>query len=195
MQQVADAAIAVLADQGARGLTHRAVDQAGELPPGTTSNYARTRSALLTLTLARIAELDAAEGGEVPPGPGEPVVTVAGLAADLTGMLQEMITSGQARQRLRARYELALEATRRPELRAAYDDLGRGFRTRAAALLAAAGAADPETSAWTLVAWLEGVLFYALAGAGRTSLPPAAALRAQLARLLASMCGDDPAGA
>ena len=57
-RQVGDAAIAVLAEQGARGLTHRAVDQAAGLPPGTTSNYARTREALLTLTLTRIAELD-----------------------------------------------------------------------------------------------------------------------------------------
>ena len=61
-RQVADAAIAVLADHGARGLTHRAVDQAAGLPPGTTSNYARTREALLTLTLTRIAELDARGG-------------------------------------------------------------------------------------------------------------------------------------
>ncbi|MGH3122524.1 MAG: TetR/AcrR family transcriptional regulator, partial [Streptosporangiaceae bacterium] len=59
---MADAAIAVLADHGARGLTHRAVDQAAGLPPGTTSNHARSREALLTLTLTRIAELDAAEG-------------------------------------------------------------------------------------------------------------------------------------
>ncbi|HEY1323258.1 MAG TPA: hypothetical protein VGF32_23575, partial [Streptosporangiaceae bacterium] len=61
-RQVGDAAIAVLADQGARGLTHRAVDRAAGLPPGTTSNYARTREALLTLALTRIAELDATEG-------------------------------------------------------------------------------------------------------------------------------------
>ena len=65
-RQIGDAAIAVLAEHGARGLTHRAVDQAAGLPPGTTSNYARTRAALLTLTLARIDELDTAEatGGE-----------------------------------------------------------------------------------------------------------------------------------
>ena len=65
-RQIGDAAIAVLAEHGARGLTHRAVDQAAGLPPGTTSNYARTRAALLTLTLTRIDELDTAEttGGD-----------------------------------------------------------------------------------------------------------------------------------
>jgi DNA-binding transcriptional regulator YbjK len=60
----------VLADHGARGLTHRAVDQAAGLPPGTTSNYARTREALLTLILARIAELDLAEGAAGVAGSG-----------------------------------------------------------------------------------------------------------------------------
>jgi hypothetical protein len=69
--------------------------------------------------------------------------------------------------------------------------MGRGFRVQAAALLAAAGAADPGSGAWTLVAWMEGVLFYALAGAGGTALPPAAVLRGQLAGLLAGLCGDD----
>ena len=63
-RQVGDAAIAVLAEQGARGLTHRAVDAEAGLPSGTTSNYARTREALLTLTLTRIAELEAADAVE-----------------------------------------------------------------------------------------------------------------------------------
>ena len=178
-RQIGDAAIAVLADRGARGLTHRAVDQAAGLPPGTTSNYARTRAALLTLTLTRIAELDAADS---PPGlsglPGP------ALADALARMLHRMITDQETRRRVLARFELAFEATRRPELRAAYDDMGRAFRIEAARLLAAAGSADPEQDAWALIAWLEGTAFYALAGAGATALPSAAVLRAQLTRLL-----------
>ena len=65
------------------------------------------------------------------------------------------------------------EATRRPELRAAYDEMGRGFRTEAARLLAAAGSAHPERDAWTLIAWVEGTAFYALAGAGGDGRPVA----------------------
>ena len=175
-RQIGDAAIAVLADRGARGLTHRAVDQEAGLPPGTTSNYARTRAALLTLTLTRIAELDAADS---PPGlPG------SALADALARMLHRMITDQETRRRVLARFELAFEATRRPELRAAYDDMGQAFRTEAARLLAAAGSADPEQDAWALIAWLEGTAFYALAGAGATAVPSAAVLRAQLTRLL-----------
>lgn len=185
-RRIGDAAIAVLAGRGARGLTHRAVDQAAGLPPGTTSNYARTRAALLTLTLTRIAELDAADSP-----PGLSGLSGSALADGLARMLHRMITDEEARQRVLARFELAFEATRRPELRAAYDDMGRGFRTQAARLLAAAGSADPEHDAWALIAWMEGTAFYALAGAGATAIPSTAVLRAQLTRLLAGSGTDD----
>jgi hypothetical protein len=202
----------VLADHGGRGLTHRAVDQAAGLPPGTTSNYARTREALLTLALTRIAELDATEGaaglygsgisGGGESGGGESGGGVAGgrmsggeLAEGLAWMLHRMITDDGTRRRVRARFELALEATRRPELRAAYDEMGRRFRAEAARLLAASGSAEPERDAWTLIAWLEGTAFYALAGAGTTAAPPLDVLRDQLTRLLAGLRGDNPGAA
>jgi len=216
IDQVGDAAIAVLADKGARGLTHRAVDAAGRLPPGTTSNYARTRAALLAIILRRIAELDAAEGatqaGEAAEavsatrarparragrpggsgiGRGGPPLTVSALAGLLAGMLHRMITDAAIRQRLLARFELAFEATRRPELRAAYDDLGGAFRGQVARLLALAGSAAPDRDAWTLISWLEGTAFYALAGAGGSAIPSPAELRAQVSLLLASMCADE----
>jgi Tetracyclin repressor-like, C-terminal domain len=229
---VADAAIAVLADHGGRGLTHRAVDQAAGLPSGTTSNYARTREALLTLALTRIGELDATEGaaglygsgisgsgvsgsglsGGGMSGGGESGGGVAGggvagggvaggrmsggeLAEGLAWMLHRMITDDGTRRRVRARFELALEATRRPELRAAYDEMGQRFRAEAARLLAASGSAEPERDAWTLIAWLEGTAFYALAGAGTTAAPPLDVLRDQLTRLLAGLRGDNPGAA
>jgi hypothetical protein len=217
-RQVGDAAIAVLAEHGARGLTHRAVDQAAGLPAGTTSNYARTRAALLTLALIRIAELDAAEAGG---GPGHlsesrysgsglsgsgiagsvisgsevssAGISGAGLADGLAMVLDRWITDPGARRRVLARFELALEATRRPELRAAYDEMGQGFRFEAVRLLAASGSADPERDAWTVIAWMEGTAFYALAGAGATAAPARDVLRAQLAGLLTTMIpGADP---
>ena len=186
-RQVGDAAIAVLAEQGARGLTHRAVDHAAGLPPGTTSNYARTRAALLTLALSRIAELDLAEGSAGVAG--------SGLADAVAQMVHRWITEPGQRQRFLARLELAFEATRRPELRAAYDEMGRAFRVEAGRLLAAAGSAHPERDAWTLIAWVEGTAFYALAGAGGTAVPSLAELRAQVANLVAGLCGDDAGAA
>jgi hypothetical protein len=73
--------------------------------------------------------------------------------------------------------------------------MGRGFRTEAARLLAAAGSAHPERDAWTLIAWVEGTAFYALAGAGGAAVPSLAELRAQVTGLLAGLCGDDAGAA
>jgi AcrR family transcriptional regulator len=233
-RQIGDAAIAVLAEHGARGLTHRAVDQAAGLPPGTTSNYARTRAALLTLALTRIDELDTAEatgGADVvdvangagvvggtsgvfrvaldraaldragpdragpdragPDGAGPDGAGVADVLADvLATLLDRWITDPGARRRVLARFELALEATRRPELRAAYDEMGRAIRVQVIRLLAAAGSAHPERDAWTLIASVEGTAFYALAGAGGAAVPSRNELRAQVTGLLASLRGD-----
>ncbi|HEX5298168.1 MAG TPA: TetR/AcrR family transcriptional regulator [Streptosporangiaceae bacterium] len=218
-RQIGDAAIAVLAEHGARGLTHRAVDRAAGLPAGTTSNYARTRAALLTLVLARIDELDTAEatggvdvvgvangaggvrdasgvsgagpGGTGPGGAGPGGAGVADALADvLAALLDRWITDPGARRRVLARFELALEATRRPELRAAYDEMGQAIRVQVVRLLAAAGSAHPERDAWTLIASVEGTAFYALAGAGGAAVPSRDELRAQVTGLLASLRGD-----
>src|SRR5690606_3757177 len=52
--RLGDAAIEVLASEGSRGLTHRAVDQRAGLPTGTTANYYRSRESLLTAAAERI---------------------------------------------------------------------------------------------------------------------------------------------
>ena len=69
---IADAAMAILGTQGARALTHRAVDAQAGLPAGSTSFYCRTRLELLKLTLARHVALDDAleAGSEFIVSPG-----------------------------------------------------------------------------------------------------------------------------
>ncbi|WBB60845.1 TetR family transcriptional regulator [Streptomyces sp. WMMC500] len=183
---IADAAIALLAERGMRGLTHRAVDEAAGLPQGSTSNRARTRAALLELTIQRLAER---EGrvlgiGDLPlsgtdPGP---------LADALAGLLHRFLT--RHRTLLVARYELALEATRRPELRAIYDRAGATFGDAAHGLLAAWGSADPERHAQDLIAWTDGMMFLHTAGRVRGSRTPSRArLRAGYEDLLRGMLG------
>lgn len=51
-----DAGLTVLAEQGARGLTHRAVDAAAGVPRGTASNYFASRGELVTALVTRIGE-------------------------------------------------------------------------------------------------------------------------------------------
>ncbi|QYC44462.1 hypothetical protein Nocox_34485 [Nonomuraea coxensis DSM 45129] len=178
---VADTAIALLAERGMRGLTHRAVDEAAGLPPGSTSNLARTRAALLELTLGRLAEL---ESTVFEPEALASPVTVDGVARLAARALHAQLLD---RRRTLARYELALEATRRPELRAVYDLAGRRFRDVAAGLLASMGSADPARHAAELVAYAEGLMFYAVAGAG--GVPAEDDLRHAVADLLAGMLG------
>ncbi|MEV0996438.1 TetR family transcriptional regulator C-terminal domain-containing protein [Nonomuraea sp. NPDC050202] len=176
---VADTAITLLAERGMRGLTHRAVDEAADLPPGSTSNLARTRAALLELTLSRLTELEMrALAGAYDSDPDELERLPARMAQALHIQLMD-------RRRTLARYELALEATRRPELRRIYDQAGRRFRDPAVAMLAALGSADPVTHARNLVAFGEGLMFDAIAGAG--SVPTPAELEAALDDLLAGM--------
>lgn len=59
--RIGEAAIRVLAREGLRGLTHRAVDRAAELPPGSTSYYVSTRSALIQLAATRLADRSRAD--------------------------------------------------------------------------------------------------------------------------------------
>lgn len=113
-----DAAIEVLADQGARGLTFRAVDNQAGVPIGTASNYFANRDALLVQAGQRVFQrLD----------PGAAVIGEA-LAlprtrASVERLMHEMVEriTGFGSGFL-AMLELRLEATRRPELRKVLTD-------------------------------------------------------------------------
>ncbi|MEV6972635.1 TetR/AcrR family transcriptional regulator [Kitasatospora sp. NPDC093806] len=181
---IADTAVALIAERGLRGLTHRAVDEAAGLPTGSTSNLARTRAALLELTITRIAELEAPGFRAVaeiaaPSDIGAARELLAQVAADA---VHQALTAGRALTV--ARFELALEATRRPELRAVYDRLGAGFVDFAVTVLTGCGSRAPEADARRLVRWADGVLFNVAAGSGYGRVPEPAELRAEVARYL-----------
>ncbi|THA77112.1 TetR family transcriptional regulator [Streptomyces sp. A0642] len=219
---ITDAALALLAERGMRGLTHRAVDERAGLPQGSTSNYARTRQSLLEATVRRLAEREAQvlAPGDLPvPGerraasdtasgadgtagiargpaaaatPGDPAAPPAtpgpdALVAALALALHRYLTHHA--DLLVCRYELALEATRRPGLRAFYDATGRQFREPLEALMAAAGSPEPERHALSLVAWCEGLMFSCAAGAYHRSVPTEAELRTGFGELLSGMLG------
>lgn len=186
MNAIADAALGLLAERGMRGLTHRAVDEAAGLPQGSTSNRARTRSALLEVAVRRLAarELELLGGDAL--GSAEPT-SAEGLAALLAAALHRSLTEG--RELARARFELALEAARRPELRTAYDAEGRGFRELLRALLAGVDAPEPERQSQSLVSWCEGTLFYAITGASAAAPPTEEQLRTGAAEVLRGMLG------
>lgn len=171
---LADAAIDVLAELGMRGLTHRAVDGRAGLPEGTTSAYFRTRKALIEAVVRRIADLDRAdlEAGQLPGEADVPPVRlddVDAVAAGIAVVLDRWM--GEGRNRTLARYACLLEATHHPELRTILAH-GEPSRAQARAMLAAAGARDPERNGEHLVACIDGLLFNRLAGAGSRGAPP-----------------------
>ncbi|MFD3414063.1 TetR/AcrR family transcriptional regulator [Streptomyces cyaneofuscatus] len=181
---IADAAISTVASVGLRGLTHRAVDTAAGLPAGSTSYYFRTRSALISACYLRLAELTVADVDRWQAEYGGPDPDSAAEA--LAVLLHHWLTVGRDRQL--ARFELSLEATRRPELRADLEAAGLAARSRATALLAALGAPRPAQAADLLVAWTDGLLYDRLAGApaaGRPA-PDVTALIPVVRRMLAA---------
>jgi DNA-binding transcriptional regulator YbjK len=113
-RELCDAAIQLLADDGAKGLSHLKVDARAGVPDGTTSFYFRTRSALLHAVAERMVELDLAAL--------QSVADRAGLddGASTSTLAKLVIQSGQEPElsRTRARYELTMQATRDPSISA-----------------------------------------------------------------------------
>lgn len=112
--ELADAGLRVLAAAGARGLTHRAVDAEAGVPTGTTSNYFRSRNALLGALGERIFERLTPSAERLDPLAARPasVETVAAYVRDVAARVLG------APELTLALLELRLEATRRPSLRA-----------------------------------------------------------------------------
>jgi DNA-binding transcriptional regulator YbjK len=119
-RELCDAAIRLLANEGAKGLSHLKVDREAGVPDGGASFYFRTRSALLMAVAQRLAELDHAAlvwalrliGQESETGSAETPSKLAVL----------MITAAQEPHltRTKARYELMLQASRDPALAAVF---------------------------------------------------------------------------
>ena len=154
---IVDAALRVLEAEGGRGLTHRAVDRHAGLPEGSTSNYFPTREALLTAAILRIVELDQPAVRQmedlVPGGPYEPR-----RAAELVAEIIRGTLSPERAWLAVARYELVLEARRRPKFRAAFNNVRREFLLLTEQLLPAAGCTQPREHAPELLALLDGLL-------------------------------------
>lgn len=154
---IADTAIRLLGEAGAKGLTHRAVDAAAGLPLGSTSFYCRTRLELLSLALLRHAALDLADiesdGRRFVRSPMSADDVVDLLAARAADWL-----SPAKRLRLVARFELFLAASHEPELAAVVHQQRERFLQATVAALKQAGVADAATVAPALLATMDGLL-------------------------------------
>ncbi|MFI6290319.1 TetR/AcrR family transcriptional regulator [Nonomuraea sp. NPDC050790] len=156
-----DAAIHVLAREGGRGLTHRAVDGEAGVPGGTTKNYFPAREDLLRAVAERCLELYRAA---VPPAPP---ATVGELAARFEGLLRE--AAGPGRDRLLAYLELQAESARRPWLAEILDPIAAGDFAAFEAAQRAAGLPVSRESAALVTLAVHGALPHLLSGGADTT--------------------------
>ncbi|SNC64741.1 transcriptional regulator, TetR family [Kytococcus aerolatus] len=190
---VTDAAIEVLAREGMRGLTHRAVDAEAGLPSGSTSNHFRTRQQLVVGVVDRLAARDVADledlvetlrdsrttHGNTAPGPQHLIANLLGhwqqsagtrLVARLTlsteGLRDPDVATGLAdgRQRIVALVDDARQTVARTT---GADPLGVVTTDQAIALLSA-GQWARATHGVDLTGWL----LSAMTGAGRQGVTP-----------------------
>jgi DNA-binding transcriptional regulator YbjK len=185
---ILDGALAVLAEQGMRGLTHRAVDTAAGLPAGSTSYYFRSRASLVAGCVQRLLEQDLDE--DVPLAEAAATAGGGALVEVLVAIGVRMATA--ERHRTLARYELSVAAVRDPALRAELVRGGDVIRRRGAALLARAGTADPDGAAAEVAAVLDGLVLTALVRGPHEPEALGAWLRPALEKLMRGLPDGGP---
>ncbi|MFC7980006.1 TetR/AcrR family transcriptional regulator [Streptomyces cinereoruber] len=161
---LADAALDVLADEGVRGLTHRAVDRRAAAPPGTTSAYFRTRAALLTGLVMRLVQLDQAELRTT--AEELPSLRTAEELVDGMVLLARRRLTGEGRRRSLARYACAVESVRDRELREILVPRENAGRDAVRLFLSEHGVTDVEDRTHTLLTCIDGLVFDRLVNGG-----------------------------
>ncbi len=181
-----DAAIGVLGESGIHALTHRAVDAAAGLPPGSASNHFRTRDALLGAVVERFAARERANWEDIaarvcPATPRELAQALAEFAQQATGP-QRALTM--------ARYAILLEAALHPPLRAQLAVTGARVSAWFTNWVRIAGSADPPRDAPIVMNHWTGLVLHQLANPD-----PAFDPTAQLTALVTAVLRPHPAQA
>ncbi|MCS7480512.1 TetR/AcrR family transcriptional regulator [Umezawaea endophytica] len=155
-----DTAISVLATDGGRGLTHRAVDRRAEVPLGTTKNYFPTRETLLQAAANRMTELHVAAVRRLrDTTPAD--VTATDVAELYPALLRRAVADDPTH--VLAMLELYLEAVRRPGVREALSRMAVANAEAGAELHRTAGLPSTARDAGLLDAYFLGVAISLLA--------------------------------
>jgi DNA-binding transcriptional regulator YbjK len=178
-----DAALSIVGSQGLRALTHRRIEDKAGVARGSARYHLGTNDQIVAATLEHAVKRDTRIHEAVLAKVG--FEALAGSTTSLPKILAALVSPYlENPEALRARYELLLEATRRPSLEAEAQRWRAQFVSTAELALTAAGQADPHTVAVLLVACGDGLVFDALI-TGRTNAPELAE-RAAAAILRAS---------
>jgi DNA-binding transcriptional regulator YbjK len=156
---ILDAAIELLGDHGVRGVTHRAVDAAAGIPAGSTSNYFRTKDALLMAVVERFATRERTNWEDLaasacPLNPAELAQALAAFARDSTGP-QRTLTL--------ARYAILVEAAQHPALQAKLAVTGARVNAGFAHWLRVVGSQNPERDTLIVANHITGLVLHELA--------------------------------
>ncbi|MGC3022496.1 TetR/AcrR family transcriptional regulator [Brevibacterium sp. FAM 24630] len=162
-EAIARTGMELVAEGGSHALTHRRIDQRLDLPPGTTSNYARNRRALVIMVIDQIAAMADLRGGDRDrPLPN----TVAEALEQLVPTLEATIARGTD---IRARMSLSLDYWQDPELHTLLtteSPIRLKLVAEAERMLAGLGVPEPEKRAIDFIGVMNGLLFDRLAGNG-----------------------------
>lgn len=181
---ILDAALRILGRDGPTGLTHRRVAREADVPLAATTYYFSSKDDLLEEALRLFAgeeaeRLRAQAAAIVEAGR----LTPSDLAGALAGVLTEQLrTEGDQTV---AKFEVYLEASRRPELRATAQHWIGAFRQLAESALGQAGATEPRAMAVLLVAAVDGLVLQHLATSG--PVPDAELLEPRLEALIGAL--------
>jgi AcrR family transcriptional regulator len=181
-----DAAISVLGESGIHALTHRGVDTAAGLPPGSASNHFRTREALLGAVVERFAARERANWEDIatrvcPTTPQQLAQALAEFAQEATGP-QRVLTM--------ARYAILLEAALHPPLRAQLAVTGTRVNAWFTNWMRIAGSEDPARDAPIVMNHWTGLVLHQLASPDSAFEPTA-----QLTALVTAVIQPHPAQA
>ena len=156
-ERALEAAVQLVGEQGIRALTHARVDERAGLPKGSTSNWFRSRDALVAGVITWLAEVERAEFAA---GGAPRIATPDELVDALSGFIA--VQTGPLAGRTRARYALFLEANSDAELLAPLLATARACTWMDGSLLADIGAAHPAEAARTLMATGDGLVLHRL---------------------------------
>lgn len=185
--QVLEATLRLLAREGPRGVTHRAVAAEGGTSVRATTYYFESREQLLAEALQHYAETAIARfdalTGSLESLPSDPAELIERAADLLT--LTVLSDLGEDRVGLIAEYELVLETTRNPAIEETYRRWQERLETMLSHFAERIGSDDPSLDARLALATLRGLEIEALA---RPSNEPSFAdLRSIFRRLLAGV--------
>ena len=157
-EAIARAAVEVLATQGLRGLTHRAVDAAAGFNPGAVNYHAPTREHLLLFALDEVFAADMGTAVSNFSGLTEVSPLTKSIVVErLTGFVHSM-TLGDARNRVLARLALMGEAQINPVIRERFDNQRAMLVSFVAQLVDTLDPSQNDFGAEMLVVAIEGLI-------------------------------------